>query len=103
MNSLEIQLNELMTKNPKKFIELMEKTNVNYKEKYNKDYKTKSKVLDGTNSEDYFNSLEIVNNWIDKCIDEVRNYVKQISYPLYVHLYLELINKDKWEEGKQNK
>jgi hypothetical protein len=100
MSNLESQLNELMIKNPKKFIELIERTNCNYKEKYNRDYKTKIKILDGNNSDDYFNSLDILNNWIDKCIDEIRNHIKQISYPLFVYLYLELINKDLWDEGK---
>lgn len=99
--NLENQLNELMTKNQKKFTELIERATFNYKEKFNKEIslKTKQRILDGTSPQDYFTSHEIIVDWIDKCIDDVRNFIKPISYPMFVYLYLELIMKDYWDEG----
>ena len=100
--NLESQLNELMIKNQKKFTELIEKASHNFREKFNKDLliknKEKFRILDGSTAEDYFTSLEIIEFWIDKSIDDIRNYIKPISYPLFVYLYLELIQKDLWEE-----
>lgn len=100
---LETQLNELMMKNQKKFIELIEKTTANFREKYNKEIYSKTKdrlrILDGSKPSDYFISMEIVEDWIDKSIDEVRNHIKQVSYPLFVYLYIELILKDLWQDG----
>jgi hypothetical protein len=104
--TLEAQLNELMMKNPKKYAEILEKASVNYKEKFNKDLlirgREKQRILDGTSVQDYFRSLEMIETWIDKCIDDVRNYIKPISYPLFVYLYLELILKEYWKEGTFN-
>jgi hypothetical protein len=104
--NLENQLYELMTKNQKKFTELIEKATSSFKEKYNKELmsrnKDKYRIMDGSSVEDYFKSIEIVNDWIDKSIDDIRNYIKPISYPLFVYLYLELIQKDYWDEGIQN-
>jgi hypothetical protein len=100
---LETQLNELMTKNQKKFVELIEKTSNSFKERYNRDLQfirnKEIHVLDGSSPNDYYQSLEIIDTWIDKSIDDIRNYIKPISYPLFVYLYLELIQKDHWEEG----
>ena len=102
--NIEIQLNELMTKNQKKFIEIIEKATENFCEKYNKEIYSKTndrlKILDGSKASDYFLSMEFVEEWIDKSIDEIRNHIKQISYPLFVYLYIELIMKDLWTEGK---
>jgi hypothetical protein len=101
--TLETQLNEFMNKNPKKFLELMEKTSYGYKERFNKDLmfirNKEIHVLDGSSPDDYFQSLEMVENWIDKSIDDIRNYIKPMSYPLFVYLYLELIQTDHWKEG----
>ncbi len=104
--NIETQLNELMTKNPKKFSDLIERTTSNFKEKFNKDINIKNKerlrILDGSNPSDYFISLEMIEDWMDKCIDDIRNYVKPFSYPLFVYLYLDLILKDLWKEGKHH-
>ena len=101
--NLENQLNELMGNNQKKFIELIEKATGNFREKYNKEIYSKTKdrlkILDGSKADDYFQSMEFVEDWIDKSIDEIRNHIKQVSYPLFVYLYFELIMKDLWEEG----
>lgn len=101
--TLEAQLNELMSKNQRKFTELVEKAASTFREKYNKEIFIKSKdklrILDGSISQDYFSSLEMVDNWMDKCIDEIRNYIKPISYPLFIYLFLELILKDLWSDG----
>ena len=71
---------------------------------YNKEIYSKTKdrlkILDGSKASDYFLSMEFVEEWIDKSIDEIRNHIKQISYPLFVYLYIELIMKDLWTEGK---
>lgn len=102
--NLEIQLNELMMKNQKKFGELIEKAASNFKDKCNKDLyiknKEKFRILDGSNPSDYSTSFEILRDWIDKCIDDIRNYIKPYEYPLFVYLYLDLIIKDYWDEGK---
>ena len=101
--NLEVQLNELMMKNQKKFSELIEKASNNFREKFNKELyiknRERTRILDGSNSSDYFTSLEVVEDWIDKCIDEIRNYLKPFSYPLFVYLYIDLILKDFWTEG----
>jgi hypothetical protein len=93
-----------MMKNNKKFVELIEKATTNFREKYNKEIYIKNReslrILDGSSPSDFFTSLEIVEDWIEKCIDDIRNYIKPISYPLFVYLYLELILRDFWSEGK---
>ncbi len=102
--SLETQLNELMMKNNKKFLDLIEKATLNFREKFNKEIYIKNReslrILDGSNPSDFFSSFEIVEDWIEKCIDDIRNYIKPVSYPLFVYLYLELISRDHWAEGK---
>lgn len=101
--NLENQLNELMAKNPKKFSDLIDRATNSFKEKFNKELyiknKEKLRILDGSSPHDYFSSLQIVEDWISKCIDDIRNYIKPISYPLFIYLYLELILKDFWIEG----
>jgi hypothetical protein len=101
--NLENQLNELMMKNSKKFAELIEKAANNFKDKYNRElyikHKDRLRILDGSNPSDYFTSLQIVEDWIDKCIDDIRNYIMPFSYPLFVYMYLDLILKDYWTEG----
>jgi hypothetical protein len=100
---LESQLYELITKNQRKFSEIIDKTISAFKEKHNKEIfirnREKVKILDGTNSQDHFSSLLIVEDWIDKCIDDIRNYIRPFSYPIFVYLYLDLILRDWWAEG----
>lgn len=101
--SLENQLIELMNRNHRKFSELIERSASAFREKFNKDIflknREKLRILDGSISQDYFTSFELIEEWMDKCLDDIRNYIKPISYPLFVYLYLELILKDYWEEG----
>lgn len=101
--NLEIQLNELMAKNPKKFAELIEKTTSNFKEKFQKEIHIKGqdklRILDGSDTSDYSIALIKVQDWIEKSIDDVRNYIQPFSYPLFVYLYLDLIRDDHWTEG----
>ena len=100
-------LNDLLNKNPTKFIEVFEKAYKNYYSKYgskeipNLDIdKLQNQILfDGRHINDYYHSLESVDLWIDKCIDDIRNNLKVISYPLFVHLYLSMIQKGFWNEG----
>ena len=49
--------------------------------------------LDGSDPQDYFDSFEIIKNWIETCMDEVRNHLIVIIYPLYVYLFLDMIAK----------
>lgn len=100
-------LNDLLNRNPAKFIEVFEKAYKNYYDRYgskeipNLDIeKLQNQILfDGRHINDYHYSLESVDAWIDKCIDDIRNNLKVISYPLYVHLYLSMIQKGYWVEG----
>ena len=48
-------------------------------------------ILDGSSPQDYFTSLERLDQWVLKCLDEIRLYIQPISYPLFVYLYLELL------------
>ena len=52
----------------------------------------------GNSIEDYFESLRLIEDWIQKCIDEIRIYLKPICYPLFVHLYLNLLNSKRYSE-----
>lgn len=101
-------LDDLLEKKPTKFIEVFEKAYKKYYDRYgskeipNLDLeKLQNQILfDGRHINDYNYSLESVDAWIDKCIDDIRNNLKVISYPLYVHLYLSMIQKGFWTEGK---
>lgn len=101
--NLENQLNELMTKNHRKFAELIEKAASNFREKYNRDLlirgQERLRILDGSDPSDHFLALQKVEDWIEKSIDDVRNFIKPFSYPLFVYLYLDLIKEDHWVEG----
>lgn len=101
--NIEAQLLELMTKNQRKFTEIIEKSANAFKDRYNKEIFFKSKnqlqILDGSSFQDYFLSLEMLEEWMEKCIDEIRMYIQPISYPLFVYLYLELILKNMWSEA----
>ena len=104
-NHLEKELLELMNKDYKKFSEIIEKCINISKEKYNKEISLKSRnnlnIIDGSTISDYYNSLKLIDNWISKCIDEIRNYIKPLVYPIYVYLFFELILTEKWKEAKE--
>lgn len=95
IESIENNLIEILNKNPKKFQEILEKANGQFKSKFPKEYYT-AKV------DDYFNSFETVDNWINNCFDDVRNYVKVISYPLFVYFFLDMITKGLWSQCIHN-
>ena len=104
MEKIESDLNELMNRNQKKFNDLLEKAVRAYKEKYNKEiyFQTKENVqmLDGTSPQHYFKSLDMIEQWMQQCIDEIRIFINPICYPLFVYLYLELIKKNNWNDAK---
>ena len=104
MEKIESDLNELMNRNQKKFNDLLEKVVRAYKEKYNKEiyFQTKENVqmLDGTSPQHYFKSLDMIEQWMQQCIDEIRIFINPICYPLFVYLYLELIKKNNWNDAK---
>ncbi len=104
MEKIESELNDLMNKNQKKFNDLLEKVVRAYKEKYNKEIYFQAKenvqMLDGTSPQHYFKSLDMIEQWMQQCIDEIRIFINPICYPLFVYLYLELIKKNNWNDAK---
>ena len=104
MEKIESELNDLMNKNQKKFNDLLEKAVRAYKEKYNKEIYFQAKenvqMLDGTSPQHYFKSLDMIEQWMQQCIDEIRIFINPICYPLFVYLYLELIKKNNWNDAK---
>ena len=75
----------------------MEKAANTYKAKFNKDifFQTKENVqmLDGSSPQHYFKSLDMIEQWMQQCIDEIRIFIKPICYPLFVYLYFGLVEK----------
>lgn len=92
---IEGSLNELMRQDPKKFYNVVQTAMSNFKKKYNEAILSKKEdptIKDGSSPEDFFSSLIMIEDWIQKCIDEIRIYLKPICYPLFVYLYLNLLN-----------
>ena len=88
-------LSEYMTKAPKEFRNIMDQVATEYYTKFNKDLILKRKdipLIDGSDAQHYFDSLTLIEEWIEKCIDEIKIYLKPICYPLFVHLYLQLLD-----------
>lgn len=52
------------------------------------------------NASQYISNFEEVNNWINNSLDEIRNNLIAISYPLFVYLYLDLVNASAFSEAK---
>ena len=91
-------LNELMNKDKKQFTNVIREALSNYSKLYNEVPNIKREDKDGSSPEDYFSSLTMIEDWIQKCIDEIRIYLKPICYPLFVHLYLNLLNSKRYSE-----
>ena len=92
---LEASLFDLMKQDPKKFSNVIKQATFNFKKMYNEVLTIKNEdqtLKNGSSPEDYFSSLTMIEDWIQKCIDEIRIYLKPICYPLFVHLYLNLLN-----------
>jgi len=87
--SIESQIKELMGSNPEKLRDLLDKAQSALIKRHG-----------FTRPKEYFASIEIVDNWINNCFDDIRNYVKVISYPLFVYLFIDMIKKGMWSEGK---
>lgn len=93
-SALSQQLLELMNSNPKEFSNLLGQASSNFKKKYKKDLILKSddpSLKDGSLPEHYFDSLKFIEDWIQKCIDEIKIYLKPICYPLFVYLFIGLL------------
>lgn len=105
MDKIESQLLDLINTNPNKFTEIMEKATSSFKNIHKKELILKNKeclqLVDGSSTQDYFTSLKSIEDWIQKCIDEISIYIKPICYPLFVYLYLELIVNNHLEEAKK--
>ena len=91
--------------NQKDFTKFMSEAALNYENKFSDqiiiDNKEKSSLKDGSLPFHYYESLNLIETWIQKCIDEIRIYLKPICYPLFIHLYLSLIN-NKYYEHSEN-
>ena len=89
----------LVSLNQKDFINFMSEAAKNYQKKFKDqiiiDNKEKSSLIDGSSFSHYYISLDFIEEWIQKCIDEIRIYLKPICYPLFIHLYLIINNKFK--------
>lgn len=48
----------------------------------------------------YITTYDKVTNWINNSLDEVRNYLSVLNYPLFVYMYIELISEKSVSEGK---
>jgi hypothetical protein len=95
-NKIYQSLNELMTTNQKEFINIINQAVSNYKLKYKKELiikRNELSLIDGTRPQHYYDSLKLIEEWIQKCIDEIKIYLKPICYPLFVYLFLELLEK----------
>lgn len=90
---LESELVQLLNKNPQKYYELMNKVKSNSN--------NTERLIDGRSLDDYYSSLTIIQDWIDKSLDEIRNHLSVIQYPLYIHLYLKLIGQGKYQDAKR--
>ena len=91
---LETTLLELKKKDPNKFCNLIGQLLPNKKNNINELIKQKPEEQsskDGSFPEDYFDSLSLIEDWIQKCMDEIRIYLKPICYPLFVHLYFHML------------
>ena len=95
----------LVSLNQKDFTNFMSEAALNYKKKFSDqiiiDNKEKSSLKDGSSPFHYYESLNLIETWIQKCIDEIRIYLKPICYPLFIHLYLSLINNKYNEHSEQ--
>ena len=90
------QLVNLVESNPKELGSLMNQIASSYKIRYNKMLILKESgqnLKDGSSPSDFISSLKIIEDWIEKCLDEIKIYIKPICYPLFIYLYLELIVK----------
>ena len=97
---LQASLLELMKQDKKKFLSVIEQAKYNYNKMYDDKINDPS-LKDGSSHEDYFSSLTMIEDWIQKCIDEIRIYLKPICYPLFVHLYLNLLASKRHSEYAQ--
>ena len=60
----------------------MEKSSMAFKEKFKREILFKNKeqiqIIDGSVVQDYFTSLEMLEQWMQKCIDEIRLYSDEL-------------------------
>ena len=85
---------DLMTSNRNDFHNLLNYIGTKYKEKFHKFLLIKTNdpsSIDGSKAQHYYDSLSKIEDWIQKCIDEIKIYLNPICYPLFVYLYLRLL------------
>ena len=95
-SNLSQQLSDLMNTYPREFSNLIGQASLDYQRKYKKILILKGddpSLKDGSSAEHYFDSLKCIEDWIQKCIDEIKIYLKPICYPLFVYLFLGLLEK----------
>jgi WD40 repeat protein len=87
-------LAQLMNSNKSDFHLILDNLGTLYKKKYKKCLvirPTDSSAIDGNKPQHFYDSLKLIEDWIQKCIDEIKVYLKPICYPLFVYLYLRLL------------
>jgi hypothetical protein len=98
-------LEELKKLDKKDYVKFMNQAAFAYKSKFKTqlilENEDNSTLIDGSSYQHYFDSLTLIENWIQECIDEIRIYLKPICYPLFIHLYLRLINNNYPEQAEQ--
>ena len=85
-----------MTSNRNDFHNLLNYIGTKYKEKFHKFLLIKTNdpsSIDGSKAQHYYDSLSKIEDWIQKCIDEIKIYLNPICYPLFVYLFLGLLEK----------
>ena len=95
-SQLSNDLKNIMISNPKEFTNIMRLAASNYQDKYKKElilYPDGPSLINGSSPQHYFDSLTRIEDWIQKCIDEIKIYLKPICYPLFVYLYLGLLDR----------
>ena len=95
-SQLSIDLKNIMISNPKEFTTIMRLAALNYQDTYKKElviYPDGPSLINGSSPQHYFDSLKRIEDWIQKCIDEIKIYLKPICYPLFVYLYLGLLER----------
>ena len=84
------QMQDLMNLNAKDFSNIIEQLTTSYTKRHKNEVLN---LIDGKSYQHYFDALNNIEDWIQKCIDEIKIYLKPICYPLFVHLFIKLLEK----------
>mmetsp|Transcript_38505 Transcript_38505/g.39934 ORF Transcript_38505/g.39934 Transcript_38505/m.39934 type:complete len:590 (-) Transcript_38505:36-1805(-) len=45
--------------------------------------------------------FDMVRDWINNSLDEIRNHINAVNYPLFVYLYIDLLSKNRLQESQK--